>query len=205
MECELQINGHRQVRHFAVALRSAMQGSGKNKARGAARIGLRIESCRSVTQGEEHFAGPKRWSMEFLGKTGRNHAFILTFLLVLTLCCLLGCGLNPQSKFAGLPADTSSTSAASTPPPAAGNPGVAHSVQLSWAPSNSTHVLGYSVYRRAKADKQYVRLSPALLANPDYLDTSVQAGQTYYYVVTASTAMAESASSLEVVAVIPAS
>lgn len=204
MECELHINGHQQLRHFAVALRSAKQGEGNNR-RGAARIRLRIESCRSVTQGEEHFAGPKGWSMEFLGKTGRNHAFILTFLLVLTLCCLLGCGLNPQRRFAGLPADTSSTSTTSSPAPATGNPGVAHSVQLSWAQSNSIHVLGYSVYRRAQADKQYVKLNPALLANPDYLDTSVQGGQTYYYVVTASTAMAESASSPEVVAVIPAS
>jgi fibronectin type 3 domain-containing protein len=48
-----------------------------------------------------------------------------------------------------------------------------------------------------------MRLNPALLANPDYLDTTVMAGQTYYYAVTAVSALAESARSPEVVAVIP--
>jgi hypothetical protein len=48
-----------------------------------------------------------------------------------------------------------------------------------------------------------VRLNPALLANPDYLDTSVLSGQTYYYAVTSVTAVMESGRSAEVVAAIP--
>ncbi|HEX9119223.1 MAG TPA: hypothetical protein VF840_01670 [Terriglobales bacterium] len=48
-----------------------------------------------------------------------------------------------------------------------------------------------------------MRLNPALLANPDYLDTAVLAGQTYYYTATAVSAVMESGRSAEAVAVIP--
>ena len=48
-----------------------------------------------------------------------------------------------------------------------------------------------------------MKLNPALLANPDYLDTAVLSGQTYYYTVTAANAVAESDRSAEAVAVIP--
>ena len=50
-----------------------------------------------------------------------------------------------------------------------------------------------------------MRLNPALLANPDYLDTAVLAGQKYYYAVTAVSAVMESGRSAEAVAAIPTS
>ncbi|MGB9104083.1 MAG: hypothetical protein WCC59_04930 [Terriglobales bacterium] len=74
---------------------------------------------------------------------------------------------------------------------------------MTWARSSSTDVLGYNVYRGTQSGGPYVRLNPALLANPDYLDTAVLAGQTYYYAVTAASAVMESDRSAEAVAVIP--
>ena len=100
-------------------------------------------------------------------------------------CCLFGCGGGQQAT------------------PASSRPTVAHSVHLTWAGSNSTDVLGYNVYRGTQSGGPYVRLNPALLANADYLDTAVLAGQTYYYAVTAVSAVIESGRSAEAVAAIP--
>jgi fibronectin type 3 domain-containing protein len=123
--------------------------------------------------------------MESRRPPGRNRARIDTILFVLVGCCLFGCGGGQQATSASSPAT------------------VAHSVQLTWARSGSTDVLGYNVYRGTQSGGPYVRLNPALLANPDYLDTAVLAGQTYYYTVTAVSAVAESDPSPEAVAVIP--
>ena len=100
-------------------------------------------------------------------------------------CCLFGCGGGQQAT------------------PSSSRPTVAHSVHLTWAGSNSTDVLGYNVYRGTQSGGPYVRLNPALLANADYLDTAVLAGQTYYYAVTAVSAVIESGRSAEAVAAIP--
>jgi fibronectin type 3 domain-containing protein len=110
---------------------------------------------------------------------------------MLVFFLLLGCGGGQQAN------------PASSPPPAGSPATVAHSVHLNWAQSSSTDVLGYNVYRGTQSGGPYVRLNPALLANADYLDTAVLAGQTYYYAVTAVTAVMESGRSAEAVAVIP--
>ena len=88
-------------------------------------------------------------------------------------------------------------------PPAAPPATVAHSVHLTWAGSSSTDFFGYNVYRGTQSGGPYVRLNPALLANADYRDTAVLAGQTYYYAVTSVSAVMESGRSAEAVAVIP--
>lgn len=59
-----------------------------------------------------------------------------------------------------------------------------HSVGLSWVASTST-VVGYNVYRGTQTGGPYVLLNGSPDASTTYTDTSVQAGQTYYYVVTA--------------------
>ena len=133
--------------------------------------------------------------MESRKPPGRKTAHILRIFSILVLFLLLGCGGGQQAN-----------PASSSPPansPATVTNTVAHSVQLNWARSNSTDVLGYNVYRGTLSGGPYVRLNPALLANPDYLDTAVLAGQTYYYAVTAVSAVMESGRSAEAVAVVP--
>jgi hypothetical protein len=105
---------------------------------------------------------------------------------MLVFFLLLGCGGGQQANPASSPATVANTGA--------------HSVHLNWA---RTDVLGYNVYRGTQSGGPYLRLNPALLANPDYLDTAVLAGQTYYYTVTAARAVMESGPSAEAVAVIP--
>jgi hypothetical protein len=65
-----------------------------------------------------------------------------------------------------------------------GAPAPQHSVALSWSPSTST-VVGYNVYRGTQAGGPYAVLNSAPDATTAYTDSSVQAGATYYYVVTA--------------------
>jgi fibronectin type 3 domain-containing protein len=114
---------------------------------------------------------------------------------MLVFFLLLGCGGGQQANPA------SSSTPASSPPAAANT--VAHSAHLTWARSSATDIFGYNVYRGTQSGGPYVRLNPALLANPDYLDTTVLSGQTYYYAVTAVTAVLESGRSAEAVAAIP--
>ena len=138
-----------------------------------------------------HFVAPQRDCMESSRPRGRKTAHLLTVFSILLLFLLLGCGGGQQAN------------PASSSPPAGSAPTVTHSVHLNWARSSSTDVLGYNVYRGTQSGGPYVKLNPALLANPDYLDTTVLAGQTYYYAVTAVSAVAEGGRSAEAVAVIP--
>jgi hypothetical protein len=78
-----------------------------------------------------------------------------------------------------------------------------HQVDLSWGASSST-VSGYNVYRGGQSGGPYGKANSALDTAPKFADTSVQAGQTYFYVVTAvNSSGLESAQSNEVKAVIP--
>lgn len=60
-----------------------------------------------------------------------------------------------------------------------------HSVTLSWTASTSSGVVGYKVYRGTVSGGPYTVLNSSLVTGTTYADTSVQAGGTYYYVVTA--------------------
>jgi len=65
-------------------------------------------------------------------------------------------------------------------------------------------VAGYNVYRGSVAGGPYAKVNSAPDASTTYSDGSVQAGQTYYFVVTAVDATGtESVYSNEVQAVIP--
>lgn len=61
----------------------------------------------------------------------------------------------------------------------------AHTVQLSWEASTSQNVVGYNVFRGASLGGPYSQINSVLDPNTSYVDSSVQAGQTYYYVTTA--------------------
>jgi hypothetical protein len=85
----------------------------------------------------------------------------------------------------------------------AGTQTVSHSVELSWNPSTST-VAGYIVYRSEVSGGPYARLDSSVVAGDSFVDSSVQGGLTYYYVVAAVTSGGvESADSTQVSATIP--
>jgi hypothetical protein len=80
---------------------------------------------------------------------------------------------------------------------------VQHSVDMSWDASSSS-VTGYNVYRAGESGGPYSKINPGLVAGTTYTDSTVQSGQTYYYVTTSigSDGM-ESVYSNQVPAVIP--
>jgi len=59
-----------------------------------------------------------------------------------------------------------------------------HSAALSWTASTST-VIGYNTYSSTATGGPYTKLTATPSAGTTYSDTTVQSGQTYYYVVTA--------------------
>jgi Abnormal spindle-like microcephaly-assoc'd, ASPM-SPD-2-Hydin len=78
-----------------------------------------------------------------------------------------------------------------------------HRVSLSWGDSSSS-VVGYNIYRGGTTGGPYTKINTALNATMTYTDSSVQAGQTYYYVTTAVDGTGtESAYSNQVQTVIP--
>ena len=79
-----------------------------------------------------------------------------------------------------------------------------HSVALSWNTSTSSNVAGYNIYRGTASGGPYTRINSTLDTTPFDTDSTVQGGQTYYYVTTAvdSSGM-ESSYSNQVQAVIP--
>jgi len=80
---------------------------------------------------------------------------------------------------------------------------VSHSATLNWVASTST-VAGYNVYRSAVSGSGYAKVSTQLITGSQYQDTTVLAGQTYFYVVTSSdSGGVESTFSNEATAVIP--
>jgi len=80
---------------------------------------------------------------------------------------------------------------------------VAHSVALSWIASTST-VVGYNVYRSTTSGGPYTLITSSPVSGITFTDTTVQAGVTYFYVVTAVDANGnESVNSNEASATVP--
>jgi hypothetical protein len=116
-----------------------------------------------------------------------------------------GTGIKPKGAGSPPPNGTGSPSSSGTGSPPPSGPGVspaAHSVFLSWNASTSSDIVGYNVYRATSSSTTYAILANSPLLN--YTDETVQAGQTYTYVVTAvNSAGEESVHSGSVTAVIP--
>jgi Abnormal spindle-like microcephaly-assoc'd, ASPM-SPD-2-Hydin/HYDIN/CFA65/VesB-like, Ig-like domain len=78
-----------------------------------------------------------------------------------------------------------------------------HSVSLAWNASLSL-VAGYDIYRGTQAGGPYTKLNSSSLVDLTYTDGAVQAGQTYFYVVSAVDSNGlQSINSNEVSAAIP--
>ena len=81
--------------------------------------------------------------------------------------------------------------------------GGAHSVSLSWSESGS-NVEGYNMYRGTQSGGPYSKENSALDTTTSYSDGNVQAGNSYYYVVTSvSSDGVESSDSNQAVAAVP--
>jgi len=92
-----------------------------------------------------------------------------------------------------------------TPPPTNPPPATSHSVALTWNASTS-QVIGYRVYRSETSGGSFVALNGTAVTALAYTDTTVSAGTTYYYVVTAvNSSGTESTDSNQVTAVVPSS
>jgi uncharacterized repeat protein (TIGR03803 family) len=61
----------------------------------------------------------------------------------------------------------------------------AHSVNLLWDASTTQGVVGYNVFRGPTAGGPYTQINSTVDTNTSYTDTTVQGGQTYFYVTTA--------------------
>ena len=61
----------------------------------------------------------------------------------------------------------------------------AHSVTLTWRASTSSGVTGYNVFRSQSSGGPYTQVNSSVISGTSYVDSSVTAGQTYYYVATA--------------------
>ena len=80
---------------------------------------------------------------------------------------------------------------------------VNHSVALTWSPSTST-VTGYNTYSSTQSGGPYTKMTSTPVAGTSYTDTAVQAGKTYYFVVTSvNSSNMESAYSAEASALVP--
>ena len=78
-----------------------------------------------------------------------------------------------------------------------------HSVTLGWTASTSV-VAGYNIYRSAGSGGPYTKLNSSAVAQTSYTDSTVQAGDTYYYMITSVTAAGvEGVDSAQASAVIP--
>ena len=80
---------------------------------------------------------------------------------------------------------------------------VAHSAELNWVASTST-VGGYNAYRSNVAGGPYTKVNSTLITATQYADSTVLAGQTYFYIVTSvDSSSVESLFSNEVSATVP--
>jgi hypothetical protein len=114
---------------------------------------------------------------------------------------------TPQSSGAAAASAsfTSNASNSSVPQSLTGSGTAApqHSVALSWSQSSSSSVVGYNIYRGTKTGGPYSQIT-SMNADTTVTDSSVQAGQTYFYVTTAvDGAGKESTFSNQTQAVIP--
>ncbi len=78
---------------------------------------------------------------------------------------------------------------------------ITHSVSLTWTASTSSGVTGYNVWRSTTSGGPYTQLTT--VAGTSYTDSSVSAGQIYYYVVTAVDGSNQSGNSNEAPATVP--
>jgi hypothetical protein len=133
----------------------------------------------------------------------------LTFPLTLSAGETAGFSLSFTPAAAGAVTGTASVISTATDSPlsislaGAGTSQTSHSVVLDWTASTSS-ITGYFVYSGNQTGGPYSKVNSTPVSGTTFTDSSVQAGQTYYYVATAvDSAGVESAYSNQVSAAIP--
>lgn len=83
--------------------------------------------------------------------------------------------------------------------------GIIRSATLTWVASTTPDILGYRIYRSTVSGGPYTALNPSKpVVGTIFEDSTVQAGQTYYYAVTAIDGKGiESPKSNQVTAIVP--
>jgi len=111
------------------------------------------------------------------------------------------CGVIAWIACCGGVGGSKSGNSGGAPTPTPAPPG--HSVSISWNASTSPGVAGYNVYRSTTSGGPYTRVGWRV-SGGSFTDTAVQAGATYFYVVTAVTASnVESVVSSEIKTTVP--
>lgn len=99
-----------------------------------------------------------------------------------------GCSSMPStssaSNLAGVGGPNPNPAQSNGANPTQSNVASAHDVTLNWNASISSGVIGYNVYRRTASGGSYARVNPSVVTVTTYNDSTVQPGQTYFYVVT---------------------
>ncbi len=113
---------------------------------------------------------------------------------------------TPQASGTALDSASFTSNAANTPVEALTGNGTAppqHSVDLTWNPSPSA-VNGYNIYRSGTSGGPYSQINSTIDSATSYIDNTVAAGNTYFYVTTAVDANGvESVNSNQVKTAIP--
>jgi hypothetical protein len=137
--------------------------------------------------------------IEVLRMLARNR---ITVILSLVMVCSLiawinSCGGGASSTLSGGGGSNPGPTPAPTPTPAV------HFVAVSWQASTSPNVAFYNIYRSGTSGGPYTRVGWRV-SGLTYTDTAVQAGATYFYVVTSVTSSnTESVISSQITATVP--
>jgi len=127
--------------------------------------------------------------------------------------------VTPDTPISGVPDDSTAASTSTTPATSTEAPATATSssiskpsalkaeyttgVQLSWTASTTTDIDGYVIFRSETKGKSYAKVGQVVKAKLEYLDTTVTASKTYYYVVRAYKGTSQSTSSNEATLTVP--
>ena len=136
--------------------------------------------------------------------SGTTFGLLIALITLLSILMLSSCGSAGSTSSNTSPFNAANgAGSALTPGPVQSSIGD-HGVMLNWNSSIASGAVGYNVYRGDGSGGPYMRLNYSKLPATNYTDSAVQAGQTYYYVVTAiNSGNLESDFSKEVVAPIP--
>lgn len=141
-----------------------------------------------------HFAGAALLCARRPASTDRT-SFPIFILSIFLSISAIGCiGITSASTPAGLNAPGQPT-----PPTSPAS----HFVTLTWSPSASD-VAAYNVYRSRSEAGPFSRMATIVAAKTEYIDDRVEAGETYYYLVTSvSSEGMESTDSTLAIATVP--